>query len=154
VRVEASGVLGNTPSIALPLDGGSHARIGRRATTVLAFLVINARLARGHWLRLRMMTAMGLADEQAPAWPRDGRLGLCALDGGRVVGRVVLVLGCVLAAMLGPAAGVAVAQGNEILAVASGGSIQAAVNQGAHDLQGGAASSVLIEVAGGSIAGT
>ena len=50
---------------------------------------------------------------------------------GRLFAWPVLVLGCVLAGVLGPAAGVAVAQGNEILAVPVGGSIQAAVDQGA-----------------------
>ncbi len=87
---------------------------------------------------------------------------------GRVMGggsavRALPVLACALGLALGPAAASAVAQGSEILQVAPGGtdpacaspcaSVQAAVDRAGHDLQSGAASSALIEVAAGFYSG-
>src|SRR5690242_11304485 len=70
---------------------------------------------------------------------------------------------CALSVVLGPAAGSALAQGNEILWVAQGGadptcvspcaSVQAAVDRAGQDLRSGAASSALIEVAPGFFSG-
>ena len=84
------------------------------------------------------------------------------MRGGRAP-RALVVVACALSLVLGPAAASAVAQGAEILQVAGGGSdptcaspcasVQEAVNRAGRDLQSGAASSVLIEVAPGFYSG-
>src|SRR5579884_2028005 len=93
------------------------------------------------------MSGSALFCREAPAWGDAG----AAARGARL-GRL-LALACVLLGTLGPAAGVAAAQGNEILSVPPGGSIQAAIDHGAQDLQSGAAASLLIEVAAGFFSG-
>jgi hypothetical protein len=81
------------------------------------------------------------------------------MSGGRLQ-RAVILAGCGLGGVvLGPAASSALAQGNEILWVAQGGSdptcaspcasLQGAVNRAGRDLQSGVASSVQIEVGPG-----